>query len=62
LFAGPSSELLQALNQADFLAYSAIFQEYGNGGGGKDYIDLSHKQVVRSINAMKDCIAVLEKQ
>lgn len=30
-----SQELLEALNQADFLAYSALFADYGNGGGGK---------------------------
>lgn len=44
-FDEPSRELQQALNQADFLAYSSVFSAYGNGGGGEDYIGNSRKQV-----------------
>ena len=59
-FEGPSGELLEALNQADFTAYSAIFSEYGNGGGGADYLQQSRKQVQRSIKVMKDILNQLE--
>ena len=31
----PLADALEAINQADFLAYSSIFSEYGNGGGGQ---------------------------
>lgn len=61
-FDGPSGELLEALNQADFLAYSSIFSEYGNGGGGKDYIDDSRGQVKKAIVAMKKVIEVIEEE
>lgn len=37
-----SQELLEALNQADFLSYSQVFAEYGNGGGGRYYHHLIH--------------------
>ena len=40
------------LNQADFLAYSSIFSEYGNGGGGKDYIAESRVQVKKAIESL----------
>lgn len=49
------------LNQADFLAYSAIFSEYGNGGGGKDYIAESRIQVKRAIAAI-DALQTLIQQ
>ena len=42
----------EALTSADFLAYSAVFSEYGNGGGGKDYIQLSRTQVRSAIEAL----------
>jgi len=57
----PSQNLLQALNQADFLAYSSIFSEYGNGGGGKDYIELSHKQIKQAIVDLEDLIEVIKE-
>eukprot|EP01041_Mallomonas_annulata_P011320 gene11320-23689_t len=60
-FEEPNSALLTALNQADFLAYSSVFSEYGNGGGGADYIDLSHKQVKKSIVSMQEIIDVLKR-
>mmetsp|Transcript_11953 Transcript_11953/g.12017 ORF Transcript_11953/g.12017 Transcript_11953/m.12017 type:complete len:217 (+) Transcript_11953:152-802(+) len=60
-FEEPSSALLTALNQADFLAYSAIFSEYGNGGGGADYINDSHKQVKKAIDLMQQVIDVIKK-
>ena len=59
-FDGPSLELLEALNQADFLAYSSVFSGYGNGGGGEDYIGGSRKQVQRGIQAFKEVLDVLE--
>ena len=59
-FDGPSNELLEALNQADFLAYSSVFSGYGNGGGGEDYIGGSRKQVQRGIAAFKEVLQVLE--
>ena len=60
-FEEPISEVLEAINQADFLAYSSIFSEYGNGGGGKDYIEDSHKQIIRAKNAMEQVIKVLNE-
>lgn len=59
-FDGPSMELLEALNQADFLAYSSVFSGYGNGGGGEDYIGGSRKQVQRGIKAFKEVLEVIE--
>lgn len=59
-FDGPSNELLEALNQADFLAYSSVFAGYGNGGGGEDYIGGSRKQVQRGIAAFKEVLDVIE--
>lgn len=59
-FEGPSSELLEALNQADFTAYSSIFSEYGNGGGGADYINQSHKQIQRSIAKFREILGTLD--
>jgi len=45
-------EAQKALTSADFLAYSAVFSEYGNGGGGKDYVELSKVQVEKAIEAL----------
>ena len=59
-FDGPSRELLEALNQADFLAYSSVFSGYGNGGGGEDYIGNSRKQVQRGIQLFKEVLEVIE--
>jgi hypothetical protein len=53
--------LQEALNAADFLAYSAIFSEYGNGGGGKDYIALSRVQIKKAIPVMADLIKVVTR-
>jgi hypothetical protein len=61
-FDGPSGELLEALNQADFLAYSSVFSGYGNGGGGEDYIENSHAQVRRAIKAIDEVMVVLNEQ
>lgn len=59
-FDGPSNELLEALNQADFLAYSSVFSGYGNGGGGEDYIGNSRIQVQRGIVAFKEVLKVID--
>merc|ERR1711871_878150 len=71
-----STEYLEALNQADFLAYSSNFAEYGNGGATCDddssatgdssckrisYLDQSKKQVKRAEVAMKNAIQFLDK-
>jgi hypothetical protein len=58
-FEEPSAELLEALNQADFLAYSSVFADYGNGGGGVDYIDNSRVQVKRALSAITQVVNVL---
>lgn len=59
-FEDPSSKFLQAYNQADFLAYSSMFADYGNGGGtGTDYIELSHEQIKKAIEATKEMIQVI---
>lgn len=59
-FEAPSAELLEALNQADFLAYSSVFADYGNGGGGVNYIASSRAQVQRAIGAIDRVIKVLQ--
>lgn len=59
-FEDPSNKFLQAYNQADFLAYSSMFADYGNGGGtGTDYIEQSHEQVKKAIEATKEMIQVI---
>lgn len=60
-FEEPSKNLLTALNQADFLAYSSVFSQYGNGGGGADYIDLSHNQVKKAVVYLEEVIKVLSE-
>lgn len=55
-FEQSSSQLLEALNQADFLAYSANFADYGNGGGGSDYIKDSRTQVKRAITLLEEIL------
>lgn len=59
-FEGPASEFLQALNQADFLAYSSMFSDYGNGGGGADYIADSHEQVKKAAEALQRAIEAIK--
>ena len=61
VFEGPSGELLEALNQADFLAYSSVFSEYGNGGGGADYIEQSRKQVKRGVQKFEEILKSFDK-
>ena len=62
-FEDPSSKFLQAYNQADFLAYSSMFADYGNGGGtGIDYIELSHEQVKKAIEATKEMIQIIRSK
>lgn len=70
-----STEYLESLNQADFLAYSSNFAEYGNGGATCDdedkdagdsckrvsYLDQSRRQVQRAEKAMKDAVDFLNK-
>lgn len=48
-FEEASQSLLESLNQADFLAYSAVFSEYGNGGGGNDYLQSSKAKIESAI-------------
>lgn len=57
----PVAALLTSLNQADFLAYSSVFSDYGNGGGGADYIEQSHSQIKKSIGFMQEIIDVLKQ-
>jgi hypothetical protein len=60
-FEEPMAEVLEAINQADFLAYSSIFSEYGNGGGGQDYLDSSRAQIKRALKAMQEVVKVLQE-
>lgn len=58
----PAKELIDALNQADFLAYSSNFAEYGNGGGrASEYIDMSHTQVQKALKSLDTVISLLNK-
>lgn len=64
-FEGPSSQYLEALKNADFLAYSSIFSEFSGGGGIGDsssanYIDMTRDQVKKAIVNLKDMITILE--
>jgi hypothetical protein len=59
-FEPPIQEALEAINQADFLAYSSIFSDYGNGGGGKNYLEDSHTQIKRAVIAMKEVVESLK--
>jgi len=61
---GPTAELLEALVQADFLAYSSVFADYGNGGGpggAKELIDKSREQVKRAEKAMTRVVKALHE-
>jgi hypothetical protein len=64
-FEEPSANVLEALNQAEFLAYSSMFSENSGGGGfankADKYIDDSHKQVKRALKYMKQAIEVLSE-
>lgn len=60
-FEEPISVVLQSLNQADFLAYSSVFSEYGNGGAGVDYIANSRVQIQKAIEGMNEVIKVLKE-
>eukprot|EP01035_Chromulina_nebulosa_P028570 gene28570-37745_t len=55
----PLADALEAINQADFLAYSSIFSEYGNGGGGQDYMNASRDQVRRAAVALGQVVRVV---
>jgi hypothetical protein len=44
------------------LAYSSIFSDYGNGGGGADYMLQSQAQVQRAARSIKEAIEFLGKQ
>lgn len=47
-FAELSGEVLAALRESEYLAYSANFAGYGNGGGGVDYIEESRQLVEKT--------------
>lgn len=60
-FETAASNLLESLNQADFLAYSAVFSDYGNGGGGQNYLDDSHTQVKKALKSVNDILIEIRK-
>ena len=55
------SAVNEALNAADFLAYSSVFSEYGNGGGGKDYIAMSREQITKAIKSLDNLTSIVNK-
>lgn len=59
-FEEPMTEFLQAINQADFLAYSSVFSDYGNGGNGEDYIGNSRTQVKRALSAIDEVLKIVK--
>jgi hypothetical protein len=61
-FQEPIADALDAINQADFLAYSSVFSGYGNGGNGQDYIGDSRKQIKRASKNMKLVVIDLKRQ
>jgi len=56
-----ASSLLESINQADFLAYSSVFSEYGNGGGSQNYLDDSHTQVKKALASVNDILNEIRK-
>ena len=63
----PARELATALNQADFLAYSANFADYGNGGGvygsspqSDQYLDKSHVQIGLALEDMNELLKAVK--
>ena len=65
-FDNPSSQYLEALKNADFLAYSSIFSEFSGGGGLGDsssssYIEKSRDQVKKAIVNLTEMIKILEE-
>lgn len=44
----------------DFLAYSNNFSSYGNGGGGTDYLEESHKAIRPALEAYKEIMQMLK--
>jgi hypothetical protein len=61
-FEEPIAEVGEAINQADFLAYSSMFSEYGNGGNGEDFMGNAHTQVQRAIANLKLVVIDLKRQ
>ena len=59
-FETASASLLEALNQADFLAYSSVFSDYGNGGRSEEYLTDSKGQVKRALDSVGDILGILE--
>jgi len=39
-----------------------LFSEYGNGSGGKDYVQDSRKQVKKAIKATDEVIKIIENK
>ena len=60
-FESAASNLLESLNQADFLAYSAVFSDYGNGGGSQNYLDDAHTQVKKALKSVNDILIEIRK-
>lgn len=60
-FETSASNLLESLNQADFLAYSSVFSDYGNGGGTQNYLDDSHVQVKKALKSVNDILTEIRK-
>ena len=55
------------MNQADFLAYSTNFADYGNGGGvygsspqSDQYLDKSHVQIVRALENISQLLRAVK--
>lgn len=61
-FEEPIAEVSEAINQADFLAYSSMFSEYGNGGNGEDFLTNAHNQVKRAVTNLKLVVTELKRQ
>ncbi len=58
-FAEAAQKVLEGVKNADFLAYSNNFSSYGNGGGGTDFLEESHKAMSPAIEAYRELIGIL---
>lgn len=55
-----SQAVLDGIKNADFLAYSANFASYGNGGGGTDYLQESYKAMQTTLATYRDLLGILQ--
>jgi hypothetical protein len=58
-FADAAQRVLDKIKDADFLAYSSNFSNYGNGGGDTDYLEESHKAIKPALEAYSELVQMI---